>query len=129
MKTLLRVLVTTASIAGVGAMSLQIAQAQSSAQQQVAQQWQQRQQRALRLVSAARSQVGDLYDQSYYSLPYPNGDVPRGRGACTDVVVRAYVPSDSICNASFTKTSAASPVFIRVKINIPNSIKTSIIVA
>ncbi|RYG69872.1 DUF1287 domain-containing protein [bacterium] len=41
------------------------------------------------MVTTARSQVGDVYDQSYRSLPYPNGDVPRGRGACTDVVIRA----------------------------------------
>jgi len=27
------------------------------------------------------------YDASYYSIPYPNGDVPGG-GACTDVVIR-----------------------------------------
>jgi uncharacterized protein YijF (DUF1287 family) len=29
------------------------------------------------------------YDQSYVSLPYPGGDVPREIGACTDVIVRA----------------------------------------
>ena len=45
--------------------------------------------RALRIVAAARSQVGDLYDQIYVSLRYPNGDVPRGRGACTDVIIRS----------------------------------------
>ena len=30
------------------------------------------------------------YDPSYYSLDYPNGDVPSDRGVCTDVVIRAY---------------------------------------
>ena len=30
------------------------------------------------------------YDPAYYSIPYPNGDVPAGRGVCTDVVIRAY---------------------------------------
>jgi uncharacterized protein YijF (DUF1287 family) len=30
-----------------------------------------------------------LYDQSYVSLAYPGGDVPREIGACTDVIVRA----------------------------------------
>jgi len=30
------------------------------------------------------------YDPSYYSLPYPGGDVPADRGVCTDVVIRAY---------------------------------------
>ncbi|PRQ00591.1 DUF1287 domain-containing protein [Enhygromyxa salina] len=32
---------------------------------------------------------GASYDQSYVTLPYPNGDVPRELGACTDVIVRA----------------------------------------
>jgi uncharacterized protein YijF (DUF1287 family) len=45
--------------------------------------------RAQKIVSAARLQVGDLYDASYVDLKYPGGDVPRGRGACTDVIVRA----------------------------------------
>jgi len=31
-----------------------------------------------------------VYDPSYYRIPYPNGDVPEGRGVCTDVVIRAY---------------------------------------
>jgi len=31
-----------------------------------------------------------IYDPSYYSLPYPGGDVPADRGVCTDVVIRAY---------------------------------------
>jgi uncharacterized protein YijF (DUF1287 family) len=30
------------------------------------------------------------YDPSYFSIDYPNGDVPRGKGVCTDVVIRAY---------------------------------------
>lgn len=30
------------------------------------------------------------YDPSYFSIPYPNGDVPAGKGVCTDVVIRAY---------------------------------------
>jgi hypothetical protein len=29
------------------------------------------------------------YDASYQILPYPGGDVPQDRGACTDVVVRS----------------------------------------
>ncbi len=48
-----------------------------------------RQMQALKIVAAARTQVGDLYDASYVDMKYPNGDVPRGRGACTDVIVRA----------------------------------------
>lgn len=31
-----------------------------------------------------------IYDPSYFTIPYPNGDVPAGRGVCTDVVIRAY---------------------------------------
>lgn len=31
-----------------------------------------------------------VYDPSYYSIDYPGGDVPAGRGVCTDVVIRAY---------------------------------------
>lgn len=31
-----------------------------------------------------------VYDPSYFSIPYPNGDVPKGKGVCTDVVIRTY---------------------------------------
>ncbi len=31
-----------------------------------------------------------VYDLSYFSIPYPNGDVPAGKGVCTDVLIRAY---------------------------------------
>jgi uncharacterized protein YijF (DUF1287 family) len=43
------------------------------------------------LVAAARQQVGvtAIYDGSYRTLDYPGGDVPRERGVCTDVIVRA----------------------------------------
>jgi uncharacterized protein YijF (DUF1287 family) len=43
------------------------------------------------LVRAARQQVGVtvIYDGSYHDLAYPGGDLPRERGVCTDVVVRA----------------------------------------
>ena len=30
------------------------------------------------------------YDPKYFSITYPNGDVPSDRGVCTDVVIRAY---------------------------------------
>lgn len=30
------------------------------------------------------------YDPVYFSIPYPNGDVPADKGVCTDVVIRAY---------------------------------------
>lgn len=43
------------------------------------------------LVAAARGQIGvtRLYDPAYVELTYPGGDVPRDRGVCTDVVIRA----------------------------------------
>jgi uncharacterized protein YijF (DUF1287 family) len=31
-----------------------------------------------------------IYDSRYFSISYPNGDVPEGKGVCTDVVIRAY---------------------------------------
>ena len=31
-----------------------------------------------------------VYDPSYFSIDYPGGDVPSGKGVCTDVVIRAY---------------------------------------
>jgi uncharacterized protein len=31
-----------------------------------------------------------VYDPAYYTIPYPNGDVPADRGVCSDVVIRAY---------------------------------------
>lgn len=44
-----------------------------------------------RLTEAAREQVGvtTVYDPAYVSLAFPGGDVPRDRGVCTDVVIRA----------------------------------------
>jgi uncharacterized protein YijF (DUF1287 family) len=31
-----------------------------------------------------------VYDPSYRVIAYPGGDVPRNRGVCTDVLIRAY---------------------------------------
>lgn len=31
-----------------------------------------------------------VYDPAYFKINYPNGDVPSGKGVCTDVVIRAY---------------------------------------
>ena len=36
------------------------------------------------------SQDRVVYDAGYFSISYPNGDVPKGKGVCTDVVIRAY---------------------------------------
>ncbi|MFB9107931.1 DUF1287 domain-containing protein [Flavobacterium gyeonganense] len=30
------------------------------------------------------------YDPAYFSITYPNGDVPVNKGVCTDVIIRAY---------------------------------------
>lgn len=37
-----------------------------------------------------RSHENIIYDGSYYSIGYPNGDVPSDRGVCTDLVIRSY---------------------------------------
>lgn len=44
-----------------------------------------------RLTEAARDQVGvtTIYDPAYATLDFPGGDIPRDRGVCTDVVIRA----------------------------------------
>jgi uncharacterized protein YijF (DUF1287 family) len=31
-----------------------------------------------------------VYDPAYYTLKYPNGDLPIHKGVCTDVIVRAF---------------------------------------
>ncbi len=48
--------------------------------------------RAGQLVAAARRQVGVTvsYDPAYLRLAFPLGDVPRRKGVCTDVLIRAY---------------------------------------
>jgi len=47
---------------------------------------------AARLVAAAEEQTAytKSYDPAYRRIPYPNGDVPRETGVCSDVVIRAY---------------------------------------
>ena len=46
----------------------------------------------LKLSDAALELTKDhvVYDPSYFSIGYPNGDVPSGKGVCTDMVIRAY---------------------------------------
>ena len=48
--------------------------------------------KATQLLAAARTQVGVTlrYDPSYTRLAFPGGDVPRDKGVCTDVIIRAY---------------------------------------
>src|SRR5438045_8103752 len=45
-----------------------------------------------KIADAAAAQVGvtTAYDPAYVHLRYPGGDVPRDRGVCSDVVVRAF---------------------------------------
>lgn len=44
-----------------------------------------------KIVAAARDQLtwGTSYDPAYVKLAYPNGDIPKTKGVCTDVVVRS----------------------------------------
>jgi len=44
-----------------------------------------------KIVAAARKQIGvtTSYDPAYVSLEYPGGDIPRERGVCSDVLIRA----------------------------------------
>ncbi|RZJ74912.1 MAG: DUF1287 domain-containing protein [Flavobacterium sp.] len=48
--------------------------------------------KALKLSDAAIALTKQkvVYDPAYFSIPYPNGDVPAGKGVCIDVVIRAY---------------------------------------
>lgn len=39
-------------------------------------------------ISLTHEQV--VYDPAYFSIEYPDGDVPKNKGVCTDVVIRAY---------------------------------------
>ncbi|HEX4737470.1 MAG TPA: DUF1287 domain-containing protein [Allosphingosinicella sp.] len=72
--------------------------------------------RATRLIEAARRQVGvtTRYDSAYTVLPFPNGDVPRGKGVCTDVLVRAYrdafgIDLQALVNADMRSAFSAYP--------------------
>lgn len=31
-----------------------------------------------------------IYDGAYQKIPYPNGDVAKNKGVCTDVIIRSY---------------------------------------
>ena len=48
--------------------------------------------KSARLIVHARTQIGvtTKYDPAYVALAYPGGDVPRDRGVCIDVIIRAY---------------------------------------
>jgi uncharacterized protein len=71
---------------------------------------------SLDIVSAARSQIGVtlLYKPAYEKMAYPNGDVPRQRGVCTDVIIRALRDARGIdlqqeVHSDMQKAGAAYP--------------------
>jgi len=47
---------------------------------------------ATKLSDAALSIIDPnvIYDPSYFGIKYPNGDIPKSKGVCTDVIIRAY---------------------------------------
>lgn len=71
---------------------------------------------ALDLIVAARRQIGVTlaYDPAYTRLAFPGGDVPRAKGVCTDVVIRAYrdafdVDLQALVNADMRRNFAGYP--------------------
>jgi uncharacterized protein len=69
-----------------------------------------------KLIKAAKAQIGEttIYDPAYVTLSYPGGDVPRERGVCTDVVIRAYrdafaVDLQELVNNDMRKNFSAYP--------------------
>lgn len=72
--------------------------------------------KAGKLIAAARAQIGVTvrYDPAYTPLAFPGGDVPRERGVCTDVVIRAYrdalgLDLQALVNADMRSAFAAYP--------------------
>lgn len=72
--------------------------------------------KAGKLIAAARAQIGVTlhYDPDYTRLAFPGGDVPRERGVCTDVVIRAYrdalgLDLQALVNADMRSAFAAYP--------------------
>ena len=68
------------------------------------------------VIAAARWQVGVTlhYDPAYSRIPFPNGDVPRAKGVCTDVLIRAYrdalaLDLQALLNADMRAQFAAYP--------------------
>jgi uncharacterized protein YijF (DUF1287 family) len=71
---------------------------------------------AAKLIAAARKQIGVTvqYDPAYSALSFPGGDVPRSKGVCTDVVIRAYrdalgIDLQAMVNADMKANFAAYP--------------------
>jgi uncharacterized protein len=71
---------------------------------------------ATQLIAAARRQIGVTlaYDPAYSRLAFPNGDVARAKGVCTDVVIRAYrdafgIDLQALVNADMQRAFGAYP--------------------
>jgi hypothetical protein len=76
-----------AGLAGIGAAAGAVTATQPTYRlQTAAEPW------AQKLIAAGEAQIGETvsYDPAYVKIGYPGGDVPRDRGVCTDVVIRAY---------------------------------------
>lgn len=68
------------------------------------------------LITAAEQQIGETvnYDPAYVGLDFPNGDVPRDRGVCSDVVIRALRDAhktdlQSLVNTDMKRAFSAYP--------------------
>ncbi len=77
---------------------------------------QQQHRTAAQLIDAARKQIGVTlaYDPAYSQLSFPNGDVNRAKGVCTDVLIRAYrdafgIDLQALVNADMKRAFAAYP--------------------
>jgi uncharacterized protein len=44
----------------------------------------------LAAAALAHSRKSISYEPAYYTIPYPNGDVPSGKGKAEDVIIRCY---------------------------------------
>ncbi len=71
---------------------------------------------AAKLSAAATAQIGvtTRYNPAYQRLAFPMGDVDRGEGVCTDVVIRAYrdafnVDLQALVNADMRRRFSAYP--------------------
>jgi uncharacterized protein len=71
---------------------------------------------AVKLIAAARRQIGVTltYDPAYTRIAFPDGDVDRTKGVCTDVVIRAYrdafgLDLQSLVNADMKRAFADYP--------------------
>jgi uncharacterized protein len=68
------------------------------------------------LINAARKQIGVTvtYDPAYSRLAFPGGDVPRSKGVCTDVLIRAFrdafgLDLQALVNADMKRAFSAYP--------------------